>query len=159
MKKILAILFVSLFTLVSCKTKYERIGVFTSISTRNLDDSKEYILIRRDVQEITDVEEDPMTEAIDRIMTYYNGEFLRNVKVYASTNKKQQKFKIIGDVWGIPYVSDLKIGDKVVVKKSGLLGSKIVKGEVIGLNPNTVFVKDETGENLELLYNQVSKSK
>ena len=46
-------------TLVSCGS-WVRIGDLTSISNRNLDDSKNYILLNREVEGIADADSDAM---------------------------------------------------------------------------------------------------
>ena len=78
---------------------YHRIGDLTMISNRNIDSSKEYVLIQRNVEGKAKMKKgDALERAIDVATEDYNGEYLMNVKVYVKNNGK--KIKVIGDVWG-----------------------------------------------------------
>ena len=84
-------------SLASCGS-WNRIGDLTTIGNRNIDDSKKYTLLIREVEAVAKADADAMEQAVDNLTKKYEGEFLRNVKVYVKSNGK--KVKIIGDVWG-----------------------------------------------------------
>ncbi len=165
MKKfILGTVLLSLLT--SC-APYVRIGDLTGISNRNIDDSKKYVLIERDVESTARAESDALEQAVDNLTKEYQGEFLRNVKIFIKDDGTN--VKIIADVWGIQNTDvnittsanlkiELKIGDKVVFKKKGLFGYRIVKGKIVGLNAKSVFVEYENNNRIELKYDEVTKA-
>ena len=149
-------------TLVSCGS-WVRIGDLTSISNRNLDDSKNYILLNREVEGIADADSDAMEQAIDNLTKKYEGEFLRNAKIYVKSNGK--KIKVIGDVWGIQNTSvsvntsvnkevKLDIGDTVVFKRKGAL----TDGKIIGINSNVLIVEFGKGKIMEVKFDEVTKT-
>ncbi len=155
-----------LSVLTSCSS-YVRIGDLTGISNRNIDDSKKYVLIKRDVESIAKADSDALEQAVDNITRDYQGEFLRNAKIFVKDDGK--KIKLIADVWGIQNTNvnittsanlkiELKVGDKVVFKKKGFLGNSIVKGKIVGLNPKSVFVEYGNNNRIELNYDEVTKS-
>ena len=149
-------------TLTSCGS-WVRIGDLTSISNRNLDDSKTYVLLNREVEETADSDSDALEQAIDNLTKKYEGEFLRNVKVYVKSNGK--KVKVVGDVWGtqttLINVSTeanakviLNVGDSVVFKRKG----KLTDGKIIGVNSNLVIVEYDGDKKVELKYDEVTKT-
>lgn len=149
-------------TLVSCGS-WVRIGDLTSISNRNLDDSKNYILLNREVEGIADADSDAMEQAIDNLTKKYEGEFLRNAKIYVKSNGK--KVKVTGDVWGIQNTSvsvntsvnkevKLDIGDTVVFKRKGAL----TDGKIIGINSNVLIVEFGKGKIMEVKFDEVTKT-
>lgn len=149
-------------TLVSCGS-WVRIGDLTSISNRNLDDSKNYILLNREVEGIANADSDAMEQAIDNLTKKYEGEFLRNAKIYVKSNGK--KVKVIGDVWGIQNTSvsvntsvnkevKLDIGDTVVFKRKGAL----TDGKIIGINSNVLIVEFGKGKIMEVKFDEVTKT-
>lgn len=161
MKKFILITFV-IVSLSSCS--YVRIGDLNAISNRNIDDSQKYVLTKREVQAVAKAENDALEQAVDNITKKYEGEFLRNVKVYVKSNGK--KVKIIGDVWGIQKTNvnvttsanakiELKVGDHIVFTRKG----KIIEGKIIGLNPDSVIVEyGKRNNKIELKYDQVTKT-
>ena len=80
-------------TLASCGS-WNRIGDLTTIGNRNVDDSKKYTLLTREVEAKAEADSDALEQAVDNLTQKYQGEFLRNVKVYVKSNGK--KVKIIG---------------------------------------------------------------
>ena len=149
-------------TLASCGS-WNRIGDLTTIGNRNVDDSKKYTLLTREVQSIAEADADALEQAVDNLTKKYEGEFLRNVKVYVKSNGK--KVKIIGDVWGtqntIINVSTeanakviLSVGDSVVFKRKG----KLTDGKIIGVNSNLVIVEFDGDRKVELKYDEVTKT-
>ena len=89
---------IGLTLLTSCGS-YVRIGDLTGISNRNIDNSQNYVLLERDVEAIANSEKDALEQAVDNMTKEFEGEFLRNAKIYVKSNGK--KVKVIGDVWGI----------------------------------------------------------
>lgn len=161
MKKALMIIVLA-SGLTSCAS-WNRIGDLTSMSNRNIDDSKKYSLIAREAQTISSGSTDAMEKAIDNLTKKHEGEFLRNVKVYVKDNGKQ--VKLIGDVWGlqntlINVTSEananivLSVGDSIVFKRKG----KIIDGKIIGINSNLIIVEFGKNEKVELKYDEVTKT-
>lgn len=152
-----------IITLSSCGS-YLRIGDLTGISNRNLDDSRQYVLLERDVEAIAKSDNDALEQAVDNLTKEYQGEFLRNTKIYVKSNGK--KVKVIGDVWGIQNTNvnvttnanatiELKIGDKIVFTKK----RSIIDGTIIGLNTDTVIVSyGKRNKKTELKYDEVTKT-
>ena len=149
-------------TLASCGS-WNRIGDLTTIGNRNVDDSKKYTLLAREVEAVAEADADAMEQAVDNLTKKYEGEFLRNVKVYVKSNGK--KVKIIGDVWGtqntLINVSTeanakviLSVGDSVVFKRKG----KLTDGKIIGVNSNLVIVEFDGDRKVELKYDEVTKT-
>lgn len=156
------LLFGLTLTLASCGS-WNRIGDLTTIGNRNVDDSKKYTLLTREVEAVAEADADAMEQAVDNLTKKYEGEFLRNVKVYVKSNGK--KVKIIGDVWGtqntLINVSTeanakviLSVGDSVVFKRKG----KLTDGKIIGVNSNLVIVEFDGDRKVELKYDEVTKT-
>lgn len=152
-----------LASLTSCGS-YVRIGDLTGISNRNYDDSKKYVLLEREVEAVADSDNDALEQAVDNMTKEYEGEFLRNAKIYVKSNGK--KVKVIGDVWGIQNTNvnvstnanakiELSVGDKVVFNKKG----GIIDGKIIGLNSSFVIVEyGKRNKRVELKYDEVTKT-
>ena len=149
-------------TLASCGS-WNRIGDLTTIGNRNVDDSKKYTLLTREVEAVAEADADAMEQAVDNLTKKYEGEFLRNVKVYVKSNGK--KVKVVGDVWGtqntLINVSTeanakviLSVGDSVVFKRKG----KLTDGKIIGVNSNLVIVEFDGDRKVELKYDEVTKT-
>ena len=156
------LLFGLTLSLASCGS-WNRIGDLTTIGNRNVDDSKKYTLLTREVEAVAEADADAMEQAVDNLTKKYEGEFLRNVKVYVKSNGK--KVKIIGDVWGtqntLINVSTeanakitLNVGDSVVFKRKG----KLTDGKIIGVNSNLVIVEFDGDRKVELKYDEVTKT-
>ena len=149
-------------TLISCGS-WVRIGDLTSISNRNLDDSKKYVLLNREVEGIADADTDALENAIDNLTKKYEGEFIRNAKIFVRDNGK--KVKVVGDVWGIQNAMvsvntsanaeiKLEVGDSVVFKRKG----DIIDGKIIGINSNVLIVEYGKGKKTELKFDEVTKT-
>ena len=156
------LLFGLTLSLASCGS-WNRIGDLTTIGNRNVDDSKKYTLLTREVEAVAEADADAMEQAVDNLTKKYEGEFLRNVKVYVKSNGK--KVKVIGDVWGtqntLINVSTeanakviLSVGDSVVFKRKG----KLTDGKIIGVNSNLVIVEFDGDRKVELKYDEVTKT-
>ena len=149
-------------TLISCGS-WVRIGDLTSISNRNLDDSKKYVLLNREVEGIADADTDALENAIDNLTKKYEGEFIRNAKIFVRDNGK--KVTVVGDVWGIQNAMvsvntsanaeiKLEVGDSVVFKRKG----DIIDGKIIGINSNVLIVEYGKGKKTELKFDEVTKT-
>ena len=156
------LLFSLTLSLASCGS-WNRIGDLTTIGNRNVDDSKKYTLLTREVEAVAEADADAMEQAVDNLTKKYEGEFLRNVKVYVKSNGK--KVKVIVDVWGthntLINVSTeanakvtLNVGDSVVFKRKG----KLTDGKIIGVNSNLVIVEFDGDRKVELKYDEVTKT-
>ena len=156
------LLFGLTLSLASCGS-WNRIGDLTTIGNRNVDDSKKYTLLTREVEAVAEADADAMEQAVDNLTKKYEGEFLRNVKVYVKSNGK--KVKVVGDVWGtqntLINVSTeanakviLNVGNSVVFKRKG----KLTDGKIIGVNSNLVIVEYDGDKKVELKYDEVTKT-
>ena len=156
------LLFGLTLSLASCGS-WNRIGDLTTIGNSNVDDSKKYTLLTREVEAVAEADADAMEQAVDNLTKKYEGEFLRNVKVYVKSNGK--KVKVVGDVWGtqntLINVSTeanakviLNVGDSVVFKRKG----KLTDGKIIGVNSNLVIVEYDGDKKVELKYDEVTKT-
>ncbi|MDY3547728.1 hypothetical protein PG291_03830 [Riemerella anatipestifer] len=148
---------------VSSCSSWVRIGDLTSVSNRNIDDSKTYVLLSREVESVADSGSDALEQAVDNLTRKYEGEFLRNAKIFVKDDGK--KVKVIGDVWGIQNTNvlvnvsarsevNLEIGDTVAFK----LKEKIIEGKIIGLSTNYCIVEYNGSKKIELAYDKVTKT-
>ncbi len=98
MKKNLIYLIGAVVLTTSCA--YQRIGDLTMISNRNVDTSKEYVLLQRNVEvKVKSSKRDALEKAIDKATESVNAEHLMNVKIFVKNNGA--KIKVIGDAYGI----------------------------------------------------------
>lgn len=157
----LYLLFSAGILLSSCGS-WVRIGDLTAISNRNVDDSKKYVLVARDVEAQANAGSDAMEQAIDNLTQKHQGEFVRNAKVYVRNNGK--KVRVIGDVWAIQntlasvktYAEaeiKLNVGDRVSFKKDG----KFQEGIIIGINNSKLLIEYKKGKKIELTFDVVTK--
>ncbi len=79
---------------------YNRLADINMISNRNIDSSKDYIELRREVIAKSRLKrKDALESAIDKATEQVEGgEYMMNVKIYVKGNGK--KVKVVGDVWG-----------------------------------------------------------
>lgn len=142
---------------------WHRIGDLTTVGNRNIDDSRKYSLLSREVEAKAEADNDALEQAVDNLTKKYEGEFLRNVKIYVKSNGK--KVKVIGDVWGVQNTLinvtseananiTLNVGDSVVFKRKG----KLTDGKIIGINSNMIVVEYDTNKKVELKYDEVTKT-
>ena len=151
--------------LVGCKS-WVRIGDLTAISNRNVDGSKTYVLLSRDVEATASSNtNDALEQAVDNLTKKYEGEFVRNAKIYVRDDGK--KVRVIGDVWGEQNMNvnvttsaaaniELSLGDSVVFRKKK--GGKLIDGKIVGFNAGKCIVEYGKGEKLELNYNEITKT-
>ena len=126
---------------------YQKIGAFTMVSIRNVDSSKKYVLIKRNVEfKAKTKHDDALERAIDKATKTYEGEYMMNVKIYVKGNGKI--IKIDGDVWGFKSTTvnvessvnkkvEFETGDAVTFKLSG----SILEGKIIGINVNGAIIE------------------
>ena len=144
--KLIPTLFFALF-LASCGS-YERIGQFTMISTRNIDNSKDFAMLKKDVEAIVKTStDDALQEGIDKaVATIENGEYMMNVKIYMMSDGS--KLKVVGDVYGVQSVNvkvntnvqadiNFAVGDEVMFERN----NKITDGKIIGINATGAIVE------------------
>lgn len=67
------LLFGLTLTLASCGS-WNRIGDLTTIGNRNVDDSKKYTLLTREVEAVAEADADAMEQAVDNLTKKYEGE-------------------------------------------------------------------------------------
>jgi hypothetical protein len=139
-----AILFCMLFS--SC---YRRIGDLTMISNRNIDSSKNYVLLARNVEGKSKMKKDDAIElALDKVTEEHQGEYLMNAKIFVKNNGK--KVKLTGDVWGLKNTNvsvnvESEVNKKITFETgdavSFKMGNKQVEGVIIGINNNMALVE------------------
>jgi hypothetical protein len=87
--------------LVASGCSYHRIGSLTIASTRNIDASKEYVLLKRGVEgKSNGASTAALEEAMERATNAWGGEYMMNVSMYVNGTGK--RVKVQGDVWGLP---------------------------------------------------------
>lgn len=126
---------------------YQRIGDLTMISNRNIDSSREYVLVKRNAEaKIKTSKDDSLERVIDELTEANEGDYLMNAKVFVKNNGKV--IKIQGDVWGEPSVkvdvisavearNKIGIGDRVSFKSTG----KLLEGLILGINQESAVVE------------------
>ena len=130
---------------------YHRIGDLTMISNRNIDSSKEYVLIEKNSDGVGKIKKSANSQgaleiAIEDATEEYDGEYLMNAKIYVKGNGR--RIKVEGDVWGfksttIDVVSsvtktvEFETGDTVTFYLMG----KLKEGKLVGINPNGAVVE------------------
>ena len=78
---------------------YRRIGDLNMVSNRNIDSSKEYVLVARHVEAKANARgQDALEKAIDKAVESVYGEYMMNVQIYVKRNGG--KVKVVGDVYG-----------------------------------------------------------
>lgn len=156
MKTLLLGIFSS-FLFLNCSS-YTRIGDLNSISNRNIDNSKTYVMLERNIETIVKQQKDALEVAIDQITNEHDGEYLQNIQVFVKNNGK--KVKIVGDVWGIQKANvdlDYQIGTPILFEERG----KNIKGKIIGIKQNTVIIEYLSGKKTktkELKYSEITKT-
>ena len=112
------LLFCAVFLLSSCAVTIKQIGSVNMISSRNVESSTNYVLLRSYMgasqKELRKSKAETIQDAIEQVVkSTPGGEFLKNVKLY-TTNKKY--FAVEGDIWGIVTNANFRgfsVGDKV----------------------------------------------
>ena len=112
---------------------YKRIGSLTMVSARNVDTSKPYAVVARNVVGVAKVKEnDAMEQALNNaVLKHPGGEYMMNVVVYIKDGGR--KVKVQGDVWGVPATGveaapavtgslAMKVGDAVLYAKRNAQG-------------------------------------
>lgn len=140
----------SILSLSGCA--WTQLGSLTMISTRNVDSSKDYQLLAKDVEVKARAKGNGLQVAVDRAVAMKpGGECMMNLSVYVNGGGGYVKVK--GDVWGIPQASGvattvetglrdaLAIGDKVLFKLPG--STTLRPGTVKGLQKDKAVIEYE----------------
>jgi len=127
---------------------YTNVGSLTMASTRNVDASKTYVLLARNVEAKVNEDANALQAAIDQaVASRPGGEYMMNVAI--SVNGDGKRVKITGDVWGVAgaegvapaavtgAATDLKVGDHVAFKYMG----HMLTGTIIGLQTEKAMVQ------------------
>jgi hypothetical protein len=142
------LLFIAL-TATSCG--FNRIGSLTMASSRNIERSAPYELLRRNVEGVSKLKEDEaLNEAMDdAVLKVPGGEYLMNVVIKVSG----RKVKVIGDVYGIPprlnpNVNDDKIlgllpGDPITIIDAK---GRRIKGHFTRFEGSNVYMRSNLGK-------------
>src|ERR1035437_8263549 len=120
MKKIIIPLFLILL-LSSCGTSFKLIGNVNMISTRDMDATAKYNLVKSYAggtdREIKKARNKTIDDAINQLVKVTpGGEFLKHTKIYLV---KGSYFAVAGDVWGFTdnaSIKGFKVGDRVTWK-------------------------------------------
>ena len=152
--------------LLSCSSiQVKQIGQVNMISTRNINPSFNYQVIKTyagNAKELKESKALTIDDAINQtVKKVPGGEFLMNVKIYRLKDDKETFYAIEGDVWGTASnqsIKGIKASDRVRVKKSG----KYLSGIVVSLKDDqTCIVKiEEVGKSdktVEVSYDEISK--
>ena len=161
MKPILAISFL----LLSSCSSIKMVGTINMISTRNVDGSVDYVLLKSysggSKHELKKSKSTTLDEAINNtVKNVAGGEYMMNVKMYLI---KERFFAVEGDVWGIASNNTLhgiKVGDRVQWKNSLMPGTPVRYAIVTELKSfETCIVKDEkSGELKEVKFDDLKKA-
>lgn len=161
------------FCLLSACLHVRPIGRVNMISTRNIDEGKEYVLLKSyaggSKKELKKSRGKSINDAVDNtVRSVPNGEYLMNVKIYrVSGFWRKTYYAVEGDVWGRKgevSFKGFKIGDKVQFKTVTHIW--LVKKQIVFLtgiitsfkNDKTCYVKIEGSEKtVELLYDDITK--
>lgn len=138
------------------------VGNVNQISTRNVDSSQKYELLKRyagsGTKELTKNLSKTLEGSIENVLkSTPGGEYMMNVKVYKLNNQ----YAAEGDVWGLPNKNDIRgfrVGDKVAFKYY----YDVEHGEITALiDGQKCFVKfkDKKGKiyEKEVAYDKLSK--
>lgn len=149
MKKPFTYALLASLALSSCS--WQQMGSLTMVSTRNVDQSKEYAIVARAVEARVNSRGNALQAAIDKAVTQVpGGEYMMNVNVYV--NKNGERVRVTGDVWGHAQAAAtsgdgrtaaIQPGDAVVWKQ----GSAIFSGTVVSLQGLKAVVEyDRNGQ-------------
>lgn len=150
--KNLQLISMALCTIFFAGCAWKQLGSLTMISTRNVDGSKQYVLLGKNVEAKARSEGNALQVAVDRaVASRPGGEYMMNLAVFV--NGGGGYVKVTGDVWGIPIAQDvagtvetglrgdLSIGDKVLVKLPG--NNKLTPAVIIGLQSSRAVIQYE----------------
>jgi hypothetical protein len=137
-------------------TSYKQVGDLTMVSTRNVDTSADYVLIRsymggsnRELRKSRAVD---LKDAINNVVRQTpGGEFLKNVKVYLINGKY---FAVEGDIWGISEninFRGFRVGDRVQYRNQTYVILDLVNDRVCSIR------HEETGRIIEVSYSDIRK--
>lgn len=162
MKKIIALTTCVILFLSSCAPSLKMIGNVNMISTRNIDNSQNYVLIKSYAggtdKELKKSRAQTLDAAINNtVMNTAGGEYLMNVKMYVVMGKY---YAVVGDVWGLGTekvdIHGWRVFDFVQWKNSG----KTLTGVITDLkDANQCSVKcDGDGKIYSVKYDALTKN-
>lgn len=138
--------------LVSGCSEWNRVGQLSMVSTRNVDSSKRYEALLRNVEGLGEMtKDDALQTAIDQaVHKHPGGEYMMNAIIYVKDNGKW--VKVQGDVWGSPVAQGaatptqtgsvaMKVNDRVIVKWNG----KMMPGTLLGIRNDIGVVQFNAG--------------
>lgn len=146
----------------SCSS-VKMIGDVNLISTRNVDSSANYELLKTGVDDSRKAWKQTKSKNLDKainsaVLAVPGGEFLKNCKIY--TDGKY--WAVMGDVYGLSEnanVNGFKIGDPVFVSNGILSKDKFTPGTIAGFkDEKSCLVRYDGGEIKEVNYSDLSKT-
>jgi hypothetical protein len=159
----LIILFASIISVQSC-TSVKQIGDINMVSSRNVDKTMDYVLLRsymggnqKEIKDSKKLEISSLENAINKVVKETpGGEFLKNVKIYLIDGKY---IAVEGDVWGTAGVKEnyrgISLNDHVIYKDG-----KVYKGKIVALKSDKICFFQEFGETkiIQIGYDNLTKS-
>lgn len=134
---------VTVFLISTLSCSYQRVGNLTVVSTRNFQNSENYVELSRNVTGYSKLKkEDALQEAIDEaVNSIPGGEYMTNAVIYI---KGDRAIKVTGDVYGQPAASpntnnvSYSIGQQVFWIDNK---NRTVKAEIISVNGDSLNVR------------------
>jgi hypothetical protein len=159
----LIVLLGSIISIQSC-TSVKQIGDINMVSSRNVDKTMDYVLLRsymggnqKEIKDSKKMEITSLENAINKVVKETpGGEFLKNVKVYLIDGKY---IAVEGDVWGTAGVKEnyrgISLNDHVIYKDG-----KVYKGKIVALKNDKICFFQEFGETkiIQIGYDNLTKS-
>lgn len=158
------ILLASIISIQSC-TSVKQIGDINMVSSRNVDKTMNYVLLRsymggnkKEIKDSKKLEISSLENAINKVVKETpGGEFLKNVKIYLIDGKY---IAVEGDVWGTAGVKEnfrgISLNDHVIYKNGG----SIFKGSIVALKNDQICFFQEFGSSniIQIGYDNITKS-
>jgi hypothetical protein len=148
----------------SC-TSVKQIGDINMVSSRNVDKTMDYVLLRsymggnkKEIKDSKKLEIGSLENAINKVVKETpGGEFLKNVKIYLIDGKY---IAVEGDVWGTAGVKEnyrgISLNDHVIYKNGG----SIFKGSIVALKNDQICFFQEFGSPniIQIGYDNITKT-
>ncbi len=159
------ILFLVCVLLINSCTSVKQIGDINMISSRNVEKTMDYVLLRsymggnhKEIKDSKKLEISSLENAINKVVKETpGGEFLKNVKIYLINGKY---IAVEGDVWGTAGVKEnyrgISLNDHVLYKNSG----NIFKGSIVALKNDQICFFQEFGSpnTIQIGYDNITKT-
>lgn len=159
----LIVLLASIISIQSC-TSVKQIGDINMVSSRNVDKTMDYVLLRNymggnknEIKDSKKLEITSLENAINKVVKETpGGEFLKNVKIYLVDGKY---IAVEGDVWGTAGMKEnyrgISLNDHVIYKDG-----KVYKGKIVALKSDKICFFQEFGETkiIQIGYDNLTKS-